>query len=71
MNIGYYYDEETMAKIIDLLHEFQDLFSTIFFRDEGDTRIFGRDENPFEYRCEAIVTTSISYESMIEGKSEG
>ena len=25
-NIGDYWDEETMAKIMDLLHEFQDLF---------------------------------------------
>ena len=29
-NIGDYWDEETMAKITDLLHEFQDLFPTKF-----------------------------------------
>ena len=29
-NIGDYWDEETMAKIIYLLHEFQDPFSTKF-----------------------------------------
>ena len=28
MNIGDYWDDETMENIIDLLHEFQDLFST-------------------------------------------
>ena len=27
-NIGDYWDDETVGKIIDLLHEFQDLFST-------------------------------------------
>ena len=27
-NIGDYWDEETMVKITDLLHEFQDLFPT-------------------------------------------
>ena len=29
-NIGDYWDKETMEKIIDLLHEFQDLFFTKF-----------------------------------------
>ena len=27
-NVGDYWDKETMAKITDLLHEFQDLFLT-------------------------------------------
>ena len=29
-NVRYYWDEETMVKIIDLLHEFRDFFSTKF-----------------------------------------
>ena len=29
-SVGDYWDEETMAKIMDLLHEFQDLFPTKF-----------------------------------------
>ena len=29
-NIGDYWDEETMVKITDLLHEFQDLFPAKF-----------------------------------------
>ena len=29
-NIGDYWDEETVGKITDLLHEFQDIFPTIF-----------------------------------------
>ena len=31
MNIGDYWDEETMVKITDLLHEFQDLFPKNFY----------------------------------------
>ena len=34
-NIGDYWDEETVAKITDLLHEFQDLFSTNFREMKG------------------------------------
>ena len=34
-NIGDYWDEETMANIHDLLHEFQELFSTKFLEMEG------------------------------------
>ena len=35
VNIGGYWDEETMVKITHLLHEFQDLFSTNFFEMKG------------------------------------
>ena len=34
-SVGDYWDEETMAKITDLLHEFQDLFSTKFLEMKG------------------------------------
>ena len=34
-NIGDYWDEETMAKITDLLHEFQDLFPMRFSEMKG------------------------------------
>ena len=34
-NIGDYWDEETMEKIIDLLHEFQDLFLMKFSEMKG------------------------------------
>ena len=37
-NIGDYWDEETVGKITDLLHEFQDIFPTIFSKMKG---IFG------------------------------
>ena len=34
-NVGDYWDEETMAKITDLQHEFQDLFPTKFYEMKG------------------------------------
>ena len=34
-NIGYYWDEETVAKITNLLHEYQDLFPTNFSEMKG------------------------------------
>ena len=34
-NIGDYWDEETIGKVIDLLHEFQDMFPTIFLEIKG------------------------------------
>ena len=34
-NIGDYWDEETVAKITDLLHEYQDIFPTIFSEMKG------------------------------------
>ena len=34
-NIGVYWEEKTMAKIMDLLHEFQDLFLTQFLEMKG------------------------------------
>jgi len=33
--IGYYWDEETIGKIIDLLHEYRDLFPTKFTDMKG------------------------------------
>ena len=40
--IGDYWDEETMAKITDLLHEFQDLFPTRFSEMKGILGTMGR-----------------------------
>ena len=34
-SIGYFWDEETMEKIMDLLHEFQDMFPTKFSEIKG------------------------------------
>ena len=44
-NIGYYWDDENIGKIRDLLHELQDMFATKFsemkgiFRDLGEIKI--------------------------------
>ena len=35
VSVGDYWDEETMEKITDLLHEFQDLFPTKFSKMKG------------------------------------
>ena len=37
-SVGGYWDEETMANITDLLHEFQDLFSMKFSETKGIRR---------------------------------
>ena len=34
-SVGDYWDEETMAKIMDLPHEFQDIFPTQFSKMKG------------------------------------
>ena len=47
-NIRDYWDDETIGKIKKLLHEFQDMFRTKFFRNEGDHQRSRRTENTFE-----------------------
>ena len=47
-NVGDYWDEETMAKIIDMLHEFQDLFPTKFSEMKGILGDLGEMKIPFK-----------------------
>ena len=47
-NIGYYWDEETIAKITDLLHEFQDLFLTSFKEMKGIVGYLGEMKIPLK-----------------------
>ena len=35
VNIGSYWDEDTVDKVVELLHEYQDLFTTKFFDLKG------------------------------------
>jgi hypothetical protein len=35
VNIGDYWNDETVEKIVDLLHEYQDLFLTMFSEMKG------------------------------------
>ena len=47
-NIRDYWDEEMMAKITDLLHEFQDLFNTKFSRMKGILGYLGEMKIPLK-----------------------
>jgi hypothetical protein len=58
-NIGDYWNEETVEKIVDLLHEYQDLFSNYIFRNERDCWGVRRDEDSFEARCQASEAETI------------
>ena len=58
-NIGDYWDEETIAKIIDLLHGLQDLSPDELQGNEGDSRIFGRNENSAQTQCKTGKTVPI------------
>ena len=66
-NVGDYCDEETMATITNLLHEFQDLFLKWFSKMKG----LRGDENHVETKCQTGVTEAISTESTIQGPCEG
>ena len=45
-NIKYYWDHETIGKITDLIHEFQDLFLTKFFEIKGIVKDLGEMKIP-------------------------
>ena len=47
-NVRDYWDEETMAKITDLLHEFQDLFPTNFSEVKGILGYLGEMKIPLK-----------------------
>ena len=44
--------------------------SDMVFRDEGDFRRHGGDENPIETRCKTCVTEAVSTEPTIQGPCE-
>ena len=60
-----------MAKITNLLHEFQDLFSTKFFEMKGILGDLGEMENPTEGRCEVYEAATVSPKPAIQIESEG
>ena len=47
-NIGDYWDDETVSKITDLLHEFQDLFPTNFSKMKGIVGYLGEMKIPLK-----------------------
>ena len=64
-NIGDYWDEETVGKIIDLLHEFQDMFSTIFSEMKGIVGDLGEIKIPMNPKA------TLPFESIIQRKFQG
>ena len=48
VNIGDYWDDETVAKITDLVHESQDLFPTNFLKMKGIVRDLGEMKIPLK-----------------------
>ena len=51
---GYYWDEETMANIIDVLYEFQDLFSTKFSEMKGILGYLGEMKIPLKLDANSV-----------------
>jgi hypothetical protein len=51
MNIGDYWNDETVENIADLLHEYQDLFPTTFSEMKGIVGELGEMKIPFKTRC--------------------
>ena len=65
-NIGDYWDDETVGKITDLLHEFQYLFP---IRNEMNCWGFGRNEDSPQNGCKSYqaATIEIEFEVQREG----
>ena len=53
-SVGEYWDEENMAKITDLLHEFQDLFPTKFFQMKGILGDLGEMKIPLKHDAKQV-----------------
>ena len=60
-NIGDYWDDETLGKIIELLHEFQDLLSTKFSEMKGIVGDLGEMKIPL--RLDAKLVKQRPYKS--------
>jgi hypothetical protein len=54
VNIGDYWSEETIEKIVDLLREYQDLFPTNFSEMKGIHWRIRRNEDSIKTRCETL-----------------
>ena len=58
-NIGDYWDEETVAKITDLLHEFQDPFPTNFSETKGIVVDLREMKNPMRSDAKPVSSDPI------------
>jgi hypothetical protein len=56
---------EQLENIVDLLCEYQNLFPTTFFIDEGGCWGARRDEDPFEYKCQADEVETMHIEPNV------
>ena len=57
VNIGDYWDDEIVAKITNLLHEFQDLFPTKFLLNERDFLRPWRNEDTFKILTQNLLSS--------------
>ena len=70
-NIGDSWDEETMVKITDLLHEFQYLFPTKFSEMKGILGDLGEMKILLKLRWKTSAIEAIPFESTIYITSQG
>ena len=54
VNIGDYWDDETVGNITDLLNEFRDMFPTIFLEMKGIVRDLGEMKIPLRPNAKAV-----------------
>jgi hypothetical protein len=53
-NIGDYWNDETVEKIVDLLHEYHDIFPTTFSEMKGITRELGEMKIPLNPNAKKV-----------------
>jgi hypothetical protein len=54
-NIGDYWNDETVKKIADLLHEYQDIFPTTFLEMKGIALELGKMKIPLKPYAKTII----------------
>ena len=53
-NIGDYWDKDTLGKISDLIHEFQDIFRTKFSKMKGIVGDLDEMKTPFRFDAKPV-----------------
>jgi hypothetical protein len=64
-NIGDYWNEETVEKIVNFLRKNQEFFPTTFFKNGKDCWGAKGDEDPFEFGCQKIEAEIVPIEPNI------
>ena len=65
INIGYYLDDETIGKITDLMHEFQDLLPTKLSNMKGIVEDLEEMKIPLNLWCKSCEVMIIPAESVV------